>query len=136
MQLYAHLAPTMKRRKPMFKDEEATKAAGFLDPRSYIKRSRDGGNRTFLFGDDMTQLRRRVFERSRGYCEMPVNGFTSAVRCQRNIDWETFELDHNPSLAQGGDDTEEGTRALCRRCHTMRHNRITKFRRANAETAA
>jgi HNH endonuclease len=123
----------MKRRKPMLFDREATTAAGFADKRSYIKRSRDGGNRTFLFGDDMTQLRRRVFERSRGYCEMPVNGFTSAVRCQRNIDWETMELDHNPSLAQGGDDTEESTRAICRRCHVARHNRTTKWRANEAK---
>jgi hypothetical protein len=116
----------------MLFDKEATDAAGFLDNRSYIKRSRDGNNLTFRFGEDMGLLRRRVFERSRGFCEMPVNGFTAGIRCQRNISWETMELDHNPSLAQGGDDSLEGTRAICRRCHTMRHNRITKFGRANA----
>jgi hypothetical protein len=117
----------VKRRRPKVIDREATAAAGFLDWRSYIKRSKDGETLTFLFGLDMGGLRKRIFERSKGFCEMPVRGVTGH-RCNRNIDWLTMELDHNPSLAFGGDDSEEGTRAICRRCHVARHNRITKFR--------
>lgn len=82
---------------------------------------------TFRFGEDMVALRRHKFEESKGFCQMPVNGFTNGVRCNRNISWETFELDHNPSLAHGGDDSMEGTRAICRRCHVARHNRTTRW---------
>lgn len=120
----------MKRKKPQIIDVEATAAAGFIDPRSYVKRMKDGESATFLFGLDMTALRRRVFERSRGFCEMPLRGYTAGIRCDRNISWDTFELDHNPSLAQGGDDTEEGTRAICKRCHIARHNRSVRSDRA------
>ena len=126
----------MKRRKPQLLDREATALAGFVDPRSYVKRAKDGEMQSYRFGDDMTILRRRVFERSRGYCEMPISGYTNGIRCQRNIDWETMELDHNPSLAQGGDDSEEGTRAICRRCHVARHNRSVRSDRGERRAKA
>ena len=125
----------MKRRRPRIIDREATEAAGFLDSDSYVKRSKDGELQTFLFGLDMTALRKRIFARSEGFCEMPLRGYTAGVRCNRNIFWETFELDHNPSLAQGGDDTEEGTRAICRRCHVARHARTTRFTNARSTSA-
>lgn len=137
----------VKRRKPYLWDKEATAAAGFLDERSYIKRTKDGELRCYRFGEDMTRLRVQAFNRAGGaaeyylvngyrevvlhhdhaYCEMPIRGVTG-VRCNRNISWETMELDHNPSLANDGDDSLEGVRAICRRCHICRHNRITKFR--------
>jgi hypothetical protein len=121
----------MKRRKPQLIDKEATALAKFKDPRSYCKRNRIGDTLTFRFGEDMADLRRKVFMRSRGFCEMPMNGYQTGIRCQRNIGWETFELDHNPSLAQGGDDSEEGTRAICRRCHIAKHNRSVRSDRAD-----
>lgn len=114
----------MKRLHPRIFDREATAAAGFADKRSYIRSGKE-----FRFGEDMTRLRQYVFERSRGYCEQRVNGVLGG-RCQRNISWETMELDHQPSLAQGGDDTPEGTVASCRRCHCARHNRQVKSDRA------
>lgn len=121
------MGSAVKRRKPQMIDREATAAAGFLDSRSYVKRAKDGEMQSYRFGDDMRLLRAAVFERSKGYCEMPVNGFTNGARCNRNMSWETMELDHNPSLAHGGDDSMEGTRAICRRCHVARHNRTTRW---------
>lgn len=111
----------MKRRKPLTIDYEATAAAGFLDPRSYIRKGK-----TFLFGQDMTELRMRAFERSVGFCEQPLRGVLHS-RCQRNISWETMELGHQPSLGQGGDDTLEGVVASCRRCHVTRHGRYPRW---------
>lgn len=119
----------MKRRNPQLIDREATAAAGFLDPRSYIKRGRDGVDRTFLFGEDMTALRRKVFERCRNHCEMPVNGYSTGIRCNRNIDWATSEMHHSPSLFQGGDDSLEGVLMICRRCHVAAHHRTTRWRK-------
>jgi len=120
----------VKRLHPRIIDREATAAAGFADNRSYIRKGK-----TFLFGDDMTELRRDVFERSKGFCEQRVNGILGG-RCQRNISWETMELDHQPSLAQGGDDTPEGTVASCRRCHQQRHNRQVKSDRRAADRSS
>lgn len=120
-----------KRLHPRVFDREATAAAGFLDKRSYIRKGKE-----FRFGEDMKALRIYVFTRSRGFCEQKINGVLGH-RCQRNISWETFELDHQPSLAQGGDDTPEGTVASCRRCHVARHGRVILSdradRRANAQ---
>lgn len=120
----------------MLYDKEATKAAGFLDPRSYIKRAKDGENLTFLFGLDMEALRKRVFEHSKGFCQMPVRGFTAGVRCNRNISWETSEMHHSPSLSQGGDDSEDGVLMICRRCHVAAHNRTTRWKERNASDRA
>lgn len=111
----------MKRRKPQIIDREATAAAGFLDKRSYIRKGK-----RFLFGLDMRRLRIIVFERSRGFCEQRIRGVLGG-QCNRNISWETMELDHQPSLAQGGDDSLNGVVASCRRCHRKRHNREPQF---------
>jgi len=108
----------MKRLHPRIFDREATAAAGFLDPRSYIR-----NGKRFCFGEDMKALRIYVFTRSRGFCEQRLRGMLGG-HCQRNISWETMELDHQPSLAQGGDDSPEGVVASCRRCHVARHGRV------------
>ena len=112
----------MKRRKPGFIDKEATAAAHFLDPRSYCRRGKQ-----YRFGLDLTQLRSDVFLRSRGFCEMRVNGILGH-RCQRNIDFSTMEMHHEPPLSQGGDDSLEGCFASCRRCHVARHGRVTRWK--------
>jgi hypothetical protein len=119
----------MKRRKPQHIDVEATQAAGFLDPRSYIRRGK-----VFRFGLDMEALRQAVFNRSRGYCEMRIRGMLGH-RCNRNISWETFELHHEPSLGQGGCDTLEGTMASCRRCHHARHLMVRSDKRERHASA-
>jgi 5-methylcytosine-specific restriction endonuclease McrA len=114
----------MKRRKPGFIDKEATAAAYFLDPRSYIRRGKQ-----YRFGWDVYTLRTAVFERSKGFCEMRINGILGH-RCQRNISFETMEMHHEPPLSQGGDDSLEGCLASCARCHVARHGRT--IRRAKA----
>ena len=113
----------MKRRKPGFIDKEATAAAHFLDKRSYCRRGKQ-----YRFGEDIAILRALVFTRSEGFCEMRVNGILGH-RCQRNIDFSTMEMHHEPPLSQGGDDSLEGCLASCRRCHVLRHNRVTNWRK-------
>lgn len=123
----------MRRHHPQRIDKEATAAAGFVDPRSYCRRTRDTGElMTYRFGLDMQALRQKAFERSKGFCEMPLNG-TLSHRCNRNVTWETGELHHSPSLANGGDDSIECVLFICRRCHIASHGRTTRFRRANAQ---
>jgi hypothetical protein len=102
-------------------------AAGFKDKQSYIRRGKQ-----YRFGIDMGTLRTYVFERSRGYCEMRVNGILGG-RCQRNISLETMELHHEPPKSQGGDDSPEGTLASCRRCHVARHGRIIQSDKRRAD---
>jgi hypothetical protein len=120
----------MKRLHPRIFDREATAAAGFLDPRSYIRKGK-----RFVFGEDMKALRIYVFTRSHGFCEQKLRGVLHG-RCQRNISWETMELDHQPSLAQGGDDSPEGTVASCRRCHVARHGRVIRSDRKEHRESA
>lgn len=119
----------MRRRKPQLFDSAATQAAGFQDPRSYIRRSKDSGALlVYRFGLDMAELRKMAFERSRGYCEMPINGLLGH-RCQRNVSWETGELHHSPALSSGGDDSLESVKFICKQCHVNSHNRVTKWKK-------
>ena len=119
----------MKRRKPQLFDRAAADAAGFADPRSYIRRTKDGsGMQVFRFGDDMAKLRLMAFERSRGFCEMPINGLLGR-RCQRSVDWTTGELHHSPALSSGGDDSLESVKFICKQCHVNSHNRVTKWKK-------
>ena len=109
-------------------DREAT-AAAYADGRFKDKKKRsyirpDG--RVYRFGVDVEPLRREVFQRSNGFCEMPLRGVLNGL-CNRNIFWETFELHHEPPKSRGGDDSPEGTRASCRRCHVQRHGRVLRF---------
>jgi 5-methylcytosine-specific restriction endonuclease McrA len=114
------LEAVVKRRKPGFIDKEATAAACFLDPRSYIRRGKQ-----YRFGEDMKALRILVFTRSNGHCEMRTSGILSPT-CQWNIRFETMEMHHEPPLSQGGDDSLEGCLASCRKCHIARHGRTIR----------
>lgn len=69
------------------KDKDATTMMGFTDPRSFV------GYRIhpethhaciYLFGDDVTQIRRVIFDREQGIC----------WRCRAYYGWEQGELRH------------------------------------------
>lgn len=111
------------------KDKEATKRMGFFNPKSYVTFA----GKEFRFGKDMEHMRLRVFERSKGFCEMPLKGDLAKMTCQRNISWETFEMHHEPPRSKGGDDSFENLRASCRRCHQARHARTLHWTKGNAE---
>jgi 5-methylcytosine-specific restriction endonuclease McrA len=104
-------------------DREKTAAQKFADPRSWCHR--DG--REFLFGQDMSNRRHEVWLRSKGFCEMPIRGVLGGY-CNCNISWETFELHHRTSRANGGDEAMENLVASCRRCHVHHHNRSPQMR--------
>jgi 5-methylcytosine-specific restriction endonuclease McrA len=114
----------MKRRHPQIIDREATAVAQFKDKASYIRRGK-----FYLFGLDLLALRTAVFERSKGFCEMPIRGVTEH-RCNRNIFWETMEMHHEPPLSKGGQDHIDTVVASCQRCHVARHGRVIRSDRA------
>jgi len=91
-------------------DEDATLEMQFKDPRSWVHR--DG--RVFRAGEDMTELREACFDRSRGKCEMKVEG---GHRCYRLIAWSTFEMHHDPPRSKGGSDELSKVVASCKDCH-------------------
>ena len=77
-----------------------------------------------LFGEDMKRLRRAVFVRSGGRCEMDRDG----RRCEYPITWSNFELAHIRNRRMYGD-TLENTLASCKQrsdgepgCHVLSHN--------------
>jgi len=101
----------------MKRDVERTAAANLTDKRSYIRP--DG--RAVLFGDDMTQLRRRVYERSvwrNDYtCECLGECGNHKGRCTVLINWFTMELSHKIPRSKGRDDRETNVIASCHACH-------------------
>jgi hypothetical protein len=95
------------------KDHAATAIARLeklmRDPRSHITLD----NRIFLFGVDMTERRREIWERDKRRC----------VLCGDLVSWDQFHLDHHPvSRGQGGDDSLKNLRTLDQKCHLQGPN--------------
>ena len=113
------------------KDKEATKKMSFFNPKSYVTFA----GKEFRKGEDMEHMRLKVFERSKGFCEMPCMAVPArfGFSCQRNISWETFEMHHKIHRSKGGDDSFENLVASCRRCHVSHHGRTLRWTRGRAE---
>jgi len=107
----------------MKRDIDKTAAAGFVDSRSFVRP--DG--REERHGEDMTQLRRRVFERSYAQSSIFANPDYSCEckgecgqhegRCWKPINWFTMELSHKIPRSKGRDDRETNVIASCHACH-------------------
>lgn len=115
----------MKRGKPL-RARARPKPPSVLHPNKGIR----------LRGQDMTELRQKVFVRSGGYCErmrtLQLGGEDVLRRCCRPIQWHTFELSHYPtSRAHGGHDTPENTEAWCIPCH-REHTGLPQWTRKSA----
>jgi hypothetical protein len=69
----------------------------------------------------MYRLRRKVYKRSGGNCEVKKNG----KRCGKYAPWDGYrhgELSHILARKRGGSDTEANTEWSCWDCHrTVRH---------------
>ena len=95
----------------------------FKDPRSRIL-WRSG--RVILKGADMTDLRRKVYRRANGRCEVKRNG----KRCGQFAPWDGFkhgELAHLVGRGRTGSDTEANTVWSCRECHRNELHRGPQF---------
>jgi hypothetical protein len=122
------------------RDPAATAAAKFTDQRSYVRL--DG--KKFLFGDDIEQLRREVFERDGYRCtgvrqwpcpECGGNGCEDCegdgyipVRCDVPVTWETGHMHHIRRRGHGksglGDDSPQNCITHCELCHRKEHPRV------------
>jgi len=104
------------------RDPVATKAARFIDGRSYMSFD----SRRWLFGVDMNRQRVAVMERDNFRC----------TKCQRKppaygcIMNGSLEVDHIVSRGLGGSDDLSNLRTLCRSCHSRRHLERTKEAKA------
>jgi 5-methylcytosine-specific restriction endonuclease McrA len=94
------------------RDLEATAKRNFFNGRSFVRP--DG--REHLFGIDMELRRKQVWERSRGYCEMPD--------CQRIVTEDTGEMHHLKPRSKGGDESKSNLAFICRRCHRSKHPQV------------
>ena len=65
----------------------------------------------------MTDLRKRVFQRSNGFCEAKLKG------CTGYTPWLHGHLAHIKSRGAGGADTEANTLWACASCHMRSHNK-------------
>jgi hypothetical protein len=107
------------------KDPAATAAAKFTDKRSYVRL--DG--KRFLFGDDIEQLRRQVFERDGYRCTGEVVDEVDGIiyhgeRCDRPVAWDSGHMHHIQSRGKRGDDSLSNCVTVCDRCHNKLHPRV------------
>lgn len=117
----------MKRWNPKPREPHYTAAEhNFKDSRSKaLWRS----NRIVLFGQDKTDLRRAVYQRAGGKCEIEWNG----RRCNRYAPWSGIghgELVHIVASAHGGSDSLENCQWGCGGrdgCHARRDHPGPQF---------
>ena len=89
--------------------KELTAKARFKDSRSKIGLRWDGTERVVLKGKDMSDLRRRVFERDQWTC------VDSDTRCAGPL-----ELSHQPPRSKSeGSDSMAGTKCRCQFHHRL-----------------
>lgn len=70
-----------------------------------------------LTGEAKKELRRQVFARSGGVCEV-----VKSPECEKWADWHRGELYHITSRGACGDDTPENNLWSCKPCHQWHHN--------------
>lgn len=105
---------------------------GFLDPRSYVVTH---SGRIVLRGADKTDLRRTLYRRSGGRCEIRWKG----KRCNRFAPWDGLghgEMVHIVASAHGGSDSADNCQWGCPDCHKRRDHPGIQFapqRRRQAE---
>ena len=107
--------PRNRSREPRHTPEQMAEH-GFRDPRSRVLWKT---GRVILRGADMTELRRKVYQRAGGRCEVMRRG----KRCNRFAAWDGFghgELSHDKHGASRND-TPETVLWSCRECHENRH---------------
>jgi len=105
------------------RDEQATKAAKFLNRESWIgKRLHPGTNKPcqYLKGRDVEFVRMRVFERDKGRCRA----------CGRLVDWDWGELHHLVGgLGLQRCWCEANLAWSCASCHRKEHVQVQWTRR-------
>lgn len=91
------------------RDLQATAAAGFLDPESFV--SLDG--RLFLAGEDWKAQVQKVFVADKGICQL----------CYKPIDtdYQIWDADHVVRRSDGASDDLLNLRLVHRTCHIKRH---------------
>lgn len=90
-------------------DRDETAAREYKDARSYVTLF----GSEFLFGADMSERRRQVFEIYNGQCR----------ECYKVFEWESeyWDMDHIKSRGKGGADNLTNLQILCRSCHREKH---------------
>lgn len=97
----------------------ATEAKNYLDPRSFVSLD----SHEYLYGDDIGERRREVWERAHGYCEVK-----QAPGCSGLVSWIYGELHHKQGGLVGRNDDMENLLWSCMACHRYEHrNRNPKF---------
>jgi hypothetical protein len=101
------------------RDNQATAAANFSDPRSFIRLS-DG--KLILYGkEDWAEQRTLVWNRDLGVCQ----------RCRRSD--ENWQVHHIIPRGKGGSDDLENLETICWKCHTAEHVQVKWSKHAQQE---
>lgn len=93
-------------------DEQATEDARFEDPLSYI--THDGHE--FLFGFDVGNRRREVYERDGGVCQ--------GRGCGKRVSWYEAHMHHRKGGNFGRCTCMHNLEIQCSACHAKEHVRV------------
>ena len=124
----------------MFKrDKQATEAAGFVDRDSYISHRVHPGTDhqcQYLKGDDVEQIRRKIFDRDRHRCQLKLVCTGVRVLPFEGDIYTRGHLEHE----KGGYGAQrcfcmENLRIACYACHVIKHGRYPRFGEKHGESA-
>ena len=82
-----------------------------FDNRSFVGHDSNMTPHLYLYGEDKSKQRARVFSDSKARC----------AECRQSIYWETFEWDHKQGGLTGRCDCLHNAAALCHDCHAKKH---------------
>lgn len=112
----------------MKSDRQATEAAQFLDPRSYVTKDQ----REVLYGRDWKARKRELLERCKGRCEADCRWRDHNVQRCRS---EAADPHHKIRRSVSRDDRLSNLLALCRFHHNLLDERRIRSDRAERRTA-
>ena len=110
------------------RDNTETVARNFMDERSFV--SLDGHE--YLYGDDIGDRRREVYERAKGVCEV-----RTSPHCQKAARWIDGEMHHKQGGLVGRNDDMENLLWSCLPCHRFEHkDRSPQFSNSNGSPSS
>jgi hypothetical protein len=100
------------------RDNTETMARNFMDDRSFVCLQ----GHEYLYGDDIGDRRREVFERAKGKCELKNSPF-----CAGFTNWVDGEMHHKQGGLVGRNDDMENLLWACPNCHSWEHRKRTPW---------
>jgi 5-methylcytosine-specific restriction endonuclease McrA len=112
-------------------DRELTQAANFTDHRSFVGQRIHPGtahNCIYVRGDDVEQVRRRIYDRDGGRCTLKIQCAGAKVLPFDGTVWERWHLEHEVGgLGLSRCWCDENLRGTCNPCHRLKDKRDPRW---------